>query len=269
MVSSYHKNHLKEIISSSFMKKKIIAAVFVLLITISIVLVSASESNNCRKECTINQKLGNDNCSSNYKSCKDDCAKDRACIRLCSDEKKSCTKEVSSDFKDCSIKCKYIGKNITCLSGKYNAGEVFLEGCQICECQYNSRVSCKKTDFCNFNEVLSDQNKCESNSGLFQPLCNGPYFDIVCSQANFCLCDGNNNYTCPENYYCLHDFSLSLTRRGYTISGWKTLLGFNIGNIGVCVKQPVLDNCGNGICENIVISEKEAETILNCPTDCK
>jgi len=191
------------------------------------------------------------------------------CLNKCNKEKINCLKLVNSDYSKCSKKCAYLGKNITCLGGKYNAGDVFLDSCQICECGYNSRVSCKKTDFCNFNEFLNDSSKCESNNGLFQQLCNGPYFDIVCSHDNYCLCSGFDNYSCPENYYCLHNFSLSLTRRGYTIAGWKTLLGVQLGDIGICVKKQQIDSCGNGVCENIVKPGKEAETFLNCPEDCK
>jgi len=269
MVSSYHKNHLKDIKSSSFMKKKIIIMLFILAVSFSIVLVSASQASDCRKECSSIKKIDRSNCLSDYKLCKDDCAKDRTCKKLCSNEKKSCTKEVSLDYKDCSKKCKYLGKNITCLDGKYKGGESFLDGCQICECKYNSRVSCKKTDFCNFNEVLDDEPVCSSNNGLYQQLCNGPYFDIVCSKDNFCLCSGDNEYSCPENYYCLHEFSPGLTRSRYTLKGWKTLLGASLGDIGVCVKKPVLETCGNGICENVITSGKDAETFLNCPEDCE
>lgn len=250
------------------MKKGIIIVFFILLITASILLVSANEIKDCRNDCINEKKINNGNCSSTYLSCKDSCNKTRVCLNTCYKEKANCLKIVNSNFVKCSKKCAYIGKNITCLNGKYKAGEVFLDKCQICECQYNSRVSCKKTDFCNFNEVLNDKNICESNNGLYQPLCNGPYFDIVCSGDNYCLCDGNNDYSCPENYYCLHNFSLSLTRRGYTIIGWKTLLGVQLGDIGICVKKPQLESCGNGICENILNENKEAETNLNCPEDC-
>jgi hypothetical protein len=250
------------------MKKGIIITGFILLIVLNVLLVSADEIKNCRNECTNEKKVNTLNCSLTYLSCKDSCNGNRASLNICSKEKTSCIKTVNSEFPKCSKKCSYLGKNINCLNGRYSAGDVFLDKCQECVCQYNSRVSCKKTDFCNFNDVLNDSKICSSNNGLYQQLCNGPYFDIVCSKSNFCLCDGNNLYTCPENYYCLHDFNPSLTRRGYTISGWKTLLGVNLGNIGICVKKPELELCGNGICDNVLITGKEAETKLNCPVDC-
>lgn len=246
---------------------KICVFLFILLLSFSLVN-AANENKICKKECTNNRLLDNQNCQSEYESCRKECINNRKCINSCYNEKKECQKETSSSYLKCSKKCSFLGKNITCW-GKYNAGDSFLSGCQICECKYNSRISCKKTNFCNFKEVLDDKNTCETNNGLYQQLCNGPYFDIVCSQANFCLCDGSNKYNCPENYYCLHDFSLSLTRRGFTILGWKTLLGAPLGDIGICVKKPVLESCGNGICDNIVSEGKEAETILNCPIDCK
>ena len=251
------------------MKKRIALLIIGLFVAVGFVfLVSASESKICREECINNKNLEREKCYSHYESCKEECT-DRKCIRLCYNENKDCLKKSKDEYLKCSKKCAYIGKNTSCMNGKYKAGETFLSGCQICECNYNKRISCKKTDFCNFKEVLKDKNQCESSNGLYQQLCNGPYFDIVCSKDNFCLCDGNNDYGCPENYLCLHDFNPSLTRRGYTIAGWKDLLGFPLGDIGICAKKPILESCGNGICENMVIEGREAESSVNCLQDCE
>ncbi len=251
------------------MKKRIALLIIGLLIATSLIfLASASESRICKNECNNIKNLDKKDCHSNYESCKEECT-DRKCIRLCYNENKNCSKEVNSEYLKCQKKCKYINKNITCMNGKYKAGETFLQGCEICECNYKKRISCKKTDFCNFKDVLNDKNICETNNGLYQQLCNGPYFDIVCSQSSFCLCDGDNNYNCPDEYVCIHNFNPSLTRRGYTITGWKDLLGFSLGDIGICAKKPVLESCGNGICENVVIEGEDAESPVNCPMDCE
>jgi hypothetical protein len=249
--------------------KKGIITIIILTFIASIFIASASETGNCRNECAGIKNIQINNCSLSYSTCKENCNIKRVCANKCYNDEKTCTNIVNSDFLRCSKKCSYLGKNITCLGGKYNAGDIFLDSCQICECGYNSRLSCKKTDFCNFNEILNDSGKCISSNGLFQPLCNGVYYDIVCSKANFCLCDGTNNYTCSADYYCLHNFNPSLTRRGYTVSGWKTLLGFKLGNIGICVKKPELPLCGNGVCDNIISDNNSGETSLNCPQDCK
>jgi len=254
------------------MKRNIIYIVIALIFFSSIISISAlntGEIKTCKADCNSNKLTIVENCSNIYLLCKNNCNKNRGCMNNCSNIQKVCIASVNTYFSKCSKKCAYVGKNITCNNGKYNAGDVFLDKCQICECGYNSKVSCKKTDFCNFNDILNDRNTCQSSNGLFQQLCNGPYFDIVCSKDSFCLCNGVNDYNCPNNYYCLHNFSLSLTRRGYTIAGWKTLLGVHLGDIGICVKKPQLESCGNGICDNLILPGKEAETSLNCPEDCK
>lgn len=230
--------------------------------------VFALSVRDCKKECSFDKNQNTFENNNNFNLCKENCApKDRKCITNCSNEKRSAIKTVNQNFSKCNKKCSYVGKNITCLNGKYAAGEVFLNACEKCECGYNSKISCTKTDFCNFNASIS-KNYCESNNGFYNSLCNGPYFDIVCSKDLFCLCDGVGNYSCASDYSCLHSFSLSLTRRSYTIPGWKNLLGKPLGDIGICVKKPILLNCGNGICENKVVDGKDAESSINCPEDC-
>lgn len=190
----------------------------------------------CKQECRINEKSSIDLCNKDFKSCKNNCSKkDKDCLYECYIEKKGCLDKINFKFSDCSKNCIYLSKNITC--GNRILGEIFFEGCDLCRCEYNKKINCKKTDFCNYDKVLRNKTQCISNKGLYQQLCNGPYFDIVCSKDNFCLCEGDNNYSCPEEYTCLHEFSLSLTRRGYTLPGWKTLLGKPLGNIGICAKK--------------------------------
>lgn len=232
------------------------------------------EYDSCKNVCLLKNSQEKSKCNSDclrtYVINKKDCDS-RSCISSCNSNKKSCDDELFFRFSDCSNNCRYVILNngITCENGKYNAGESFLDGCNICKCNFDSKIDCKKTLFCNFKDLTIEKNKCISNGGFYQQLCNGPYFDIVCSQDAFCQCDGNSNYSCPDGYVCVHNFTSSLTRKSQTIAGWKTLLGFELGDIGICGKKPILESCGNGICENKFLDNKNPETRYNCPEDCK
>ncbi len=189
----------------------------------------------CKKECSSSKSNVTNLCNQDFVQCRNNCSKkDKDCNYECDIEKRNCLSEISFRLGSCTRNCIYIFKNITC--GNHSLGEVFYDNCSICKCEYNRRINCKKTDYCNHKKILRNKNQCISNNGLYQPLCNGPYFDIVCSKDNFCLCDGNNNYSCSADYICLHEFNPSLTRRGYTLTGWKNLLGADLGDIGICVK---------------------------------
>ena len=190
----------------------------------------------CKKECAINKNNSTSLCTQEFLLCRNNCSrKDKDCNYECNFEKSNCIDRVNFKYSNCPKNCKYIFKNKTC--GNHELGEVFTEGCELCKCEFNGKVNCKKTDFCNYDKVLRNQTVCKENNGIYQPLCNGPYFDIVCSKDNFCLCGGDNNYSCPSDYACLHEFNPSLTRKGHTVAGWKTLLGVPLGNIGICAKK--------------------------------
>jgi hypothetical protein len=159
-------------------------------------------------------------------------------------------------------------KNITCEDGKYRGGEKFLQDCEVCTCGFDSEITCKKTDFCNFESVEVEEETCIEAGGLFQALCRGPWFGIGCSQQKFCLCSGDFNYQCPQDYTCIKDFKEPRIKRT-SIPGWKTLLGEDLGDIGLCAQKPELPNCGNGICDNLLSQDTQtAETSINCPVDC-
>lgn len=221
----------------------------------------------CKKDC---KEINNENmikCSQKFDSCKQICS-DKKCLKKCTEEKISCLRDIKREFADCNKYCKYAGKDIKC-NGKYKLGENVAIGCEICKCDIRG-LNCKKNDFCNYKNVKLSKEECSSSGGFYNQLCNGPYFDIVCSKDNFCLCEGDNDYKCPEGYTCMKEFSLSLTRKSYTIPGWKTLSGFALGDIGICAKMPDLINCGNGVCDNKVCGNcPEPETKYNCPNDCR
>ena len=111
---------------------------------------------------------------------------------------------------------------------------LFPRGCDVCKCERDGDVSCKREPFCNLN-VSVEEDFCSSSGGFYYRICNGPYFDIVCSKNKYCICGGLINYQCGEGYECLYDF-VSPNKRTMTIEGFKDLLGRDLGLIGVCGK---------------------------------
>lgn len=215
------------------MKKR--ALLGIVLIFSLMYLVSAFHSTdfkNCSTECRTTQKEGLDSCKANYETCKQEC-NDSSCTKNCSKEKTACVRNANENYKECKKDCK-AEVMPKCLNETYKYGETFAQGCELCECKANGKVSCKKESFCNLNVTVSEE-ECSQNGGFYQALCNGPYFGIVCSQKEFCICGGDNNFTCPADYQCLTDF-VSPNKRT-TIGGWKTLLGNPLGEIGVCGKN--------------------------------
>ncbi|MEM0465346.1 MAG: hypothetical protein QXW97_01440 [Candidatus Pacearchaeota archaeon] len=261
-------------------RKKIIVIISLLTFLILVIPIINSSLNedkeikDCKNYCFLNKKKGIAEINSNYKECCKSCdgKEKQKCMFSCKDKQSYLLKKLEFIYENCEKNCLYKIKNsnLTCMNGTYKLGEIFLDDCNICRCEIDSKIKCRKTPFCNFEDITINKTICEKNNGLFQQLCNGPYFDIVCSKYNFCLCDGNNNYSCPENYTCIKNFTLSITRKGNTILGWKTLLGKNLGDIGICAKNPELKKCGNNICENKISRYNDiSETNLNCPIDCK
>ncbi|MBS3078853.1 hypothetical protein J4218_01915 [Candidatus Pacearchaeota archaeon] len=276
------------------MKNKIVI-LFIGLI-FSLILISgvlAMEVKECTKECIRNTSIKINECHSNFSNCLENakidlkecssfsgknktiCVKDaRNEITQCNSDKKTCLKNIDNSLVRCKKKCLYDGKNITCEKGKYNAGDIFLNGCDKCECNWNGRVSCKTTEYCNFNvnDLNISKENCETNNGLYQPLCAGSIMSAKCTQEVYCQCGGKLNLTCPSDYTCLYDFYLNKNRRGQFAQEWIEFPNYRkIGNVGICVKNPNLASCGNGVCENICDNENcsLAETSYNCAKDCK
>jgi len=191
------------------------------------------EYNTCKTNCLEIKNAEKEICTSNYLSCRSSCQSNYTCSSSCIKTKSECMREVNKDHNSCQKVCREILVP-KCLNGTYNAGETFVSGCDVCKCNTNGKVSCKKEAFCNKNTSVSEE-ECKPH-GLYYPLCNGPYFDIVCSQEKFCLCSGFSNYSCPNNHECLKDFISPNKRTQNTIIGFKDLLGRPLGDIGVCVK---------------------------------
>lgn len=189
------------------------------------------EYQKCNANCAENKEGERDACVYEHNQCKIAC-QNSLCKLACAKEKNICIRNVVNDNIECRKECKKI-ISPKCLNGKYSAGEKFEDGCSICKCKNNGKISCKKDAFCNKNPDVSEE-LCNNSGGFYQALCSGPYFDILCSQDKFCICKGTNNYSCPIDYECLTDFNPPI--RTSTISrGWTDMLGSPLGEVGVCV----------------------------------
>lgn len=190
-------------------KGRLIAAIIVSLVLIvllaSLVLSLSKEQRleikDCKKSCILNKKQSYVECKYNYKECRTECKNSANNSK----ERRECYKECRQNVREC----------------KANSRANYTE----------CRNECKNL----FAPVpLSNQTLCEENNGFFHQICNGPYFDIVCSASKYCICEGINDYSCPENYNCDKNIKHLLPRKGRTIRGYKDLLGNKLGNIGVC-----------------------------------
>jgi hypothetical protein len=194
----------------------------------------------CKKECTLNNNMELEKCKTSYQDCINNCPKiSKICKKECNNNKSNCNFIIKFVFSNCNNECKFkiTNLNTTCENSKYNSSDVFLKDNEICRCRYDGKIKCKKNPFFSASFYI-DKEKCINSNGLFQQLCNGPYFDIYCSKEFYCLCNGNNNYSCPDNYECLEKIPKGLLlKRTNTISGYKTLLGLDLGNIGICIKK--------------------------------
>ncbi len=218
------------------MKNTVFALMLVLLLLPLITAATQEERNQyqlCRSNCLDDKKISQDLCKSDFSECKTLCISNRTCSSNCVKERINCLKQANSEHVSCQKQCKAIIAP-KCLDGTYNLGDTFTSGCQICECKANGKISCKKDAFCNKNASVSESS-CLQAGGLYSPLCNGPYFDLLCTQQNFCLCEGTNNYSCPLNYECMKSF-VSPNKRTHTINGWKDVIGLSLGDIGICVQ---------------------------------
>ncbi|MFA5993034.1 MAG: hypothetical protein WC796_04985 [Candidatus Pacearchaeota archaeon] len=225
--------------------------------------------NSCKNSCK-DQKSCVYGCSKEFNNNKRILCRQIDCKATCSSEYSKCKIDVKEKYKECPKNCRYTALSInnTCEDGRYQGGDKFLRDCEVCTCEFDSKVNCKKSDFCNFQNLNVSKDTCVASGGFFQQLCKGPYFGIGCGREYYCQCGGNNGYTCPTNYTCIKEFKGPGIKQ-QSVSGWKTLLGKDLGNIGLCAKNPVLESCGDGICNNVLAPGSDvAETSFNCPRDC-
>ncbi len=257
-------------------------AFILLVLTVSALSLSSNDKakiNICKKDCALSKKESLNSCHENYAQCLSICSSQEnmsktnkiLCSKSCKSKRKVCIKLTNEEYAQCIKDCPYkaLNTNVTCIKENqtYNAGEKFQNKCGLCRCNYDGNVKCEKLPNCGFSNFTISQNNCIDSNGLYQKLCNGPYFDLKCSSMNFCQCSGNNDYSCPSNTICIKNFTISDIPM--TIPEWTDTSGNPLGDIGICANNQIIESCGNSICENkITIFNYIAENYLNCPQDC-
>jgi hypothetical protein len=208
------------------------------------------ELNSCNYQCARTYVQEKRTCSHNE------------CRKECSTARRTCAVGVREVYRSCHSGCdESLFADVTCEDGSYQAGSTLLKGCDICICKYDGELECTPSPTCNYDVTYAEE---ECAEGLHQKLCAGPYFRLRCSRETYCQCGGDEGYACPEGSVCLTEFDAKVPP---TLYGYRTTLGIPLGEIGICGKAP--DNCGNGVCENIVCDDcPPAESDLTCPADC-
>lgn len=182
------------------MRKEVIIAFIIVLLSLAIV----SPVNYDRK--VIDQ-------------CKKDCRADRALSK----------QECVDSFKECRLVCTDSGCKREC-----------YKEAKICRNDANAEFkSCKNYCSNGLVDFSIEQEQCEAGGGLFSPLCNGPYFGLVCSQQRFCICNGSAEHSCPSDYVCQTDFNIP-NRKAHNVEGWMTSNGLPLGDIGLCAKEEII-----------------------------
>ncbi len=185
------------------------------------------------------------NCSSisrnAIKICNDDY---KACRIKCNEEKKACLDATQQKFHSCLENCSSRWCSRDCTKQRIKERKECSKSECLLDCR-DKRGNCTETAKANFSSCKEScevspfeitEEECENASGFFYRLCNGPYFDIVCSKESYCICDGKANYTCPMNYTCNHDIEEFLPRKTQAPEVYKDLIGHNLGDIGICEK---------------------------------
>lgn len=212
------------------MKKLLIFGILVVFVAVVVAaLPSREDTQICNEDCKLEYNEAVSECGNLQTDCLENC-EGKHCRNTCFKEKKVCLKEAREKRQLCTLTCKrgFSG----CEDGAYEFKETFTEGCDVCECNVNGRVTCKREPYCNKNVSISAES-CEANGGFYYPICKGPYFSVVCSQQNLCLCGGNAEWTCGEGQECFYDFVSPLKKKG-SIKGFRDLLGRPLGDVGVC-----------------------------------
>jgi hypothetical protein len=194
--------------------------------------VCSDENKECRLSCADDLSSCRIAAALEYNLCKSECLildKDqrRVCLAECSDEFRATRAECTLEATECRNSCK--DEKVIC---EDSVAEDLLQ------CRASCEVESVEEEF-NFDV---SENECVEAGGFYQQLCKGVYFGIVCSQHSYCHCDGFNEYTCPENYYCEKDFGITVRGRGQSLPGWKSLLGQDLGDVGLCALSPAETN---------------------------
>ncbi len=220
------------------MKKNVVYIAIVLLTIFLLVEVLAESQkqqiSGCKANCSNISRSAIKVCNDDYRACRTECGAG----------KKACMNETQQRFYDCKEKC--FGRWCTRDCSKKRINE--RKECSKSECLPDCRdksgncTEAAKANFSSCKEGCEESpfeispEDCGNAGGFFYKLCNGPYFDIVCSKESFCICDGKANYTCLGNYTCNHNIEEFLPRKTQTPEIYKDLIGNDLGDIGICEK---------------------------------
>jgi len=212
-------------------KTKWILVCFFIAVFLATIVIAQRVVKDCRKDCSQERRNETRICNSEYKECR----------IVCMEEKKACLNEVKQNYTDCRNNCSERG----CVRACSKEMRAEKKECSKSECLKecrNIKNDCKGEAKETYNECrslceISPYEVSETECEFYHEICNGPYFDIICSKDKFCICDGDAGYSCPENYTCNHDIEEFLPRKIHTIQGYRDLLGNDLGDIGVCQKE--------------------------------
>jgi len=152
------------------------------------------------------------------KECKQDCRANRVLDKI----------ECKASYEECREDCRGYSCRRTCTQEKNLCLKEANDDYKVCQ------DICKHGLF----DFSISQDSCTEAGGFYESLCNGPYFGVVCTQTKFCMCKGNEDYSCPVNYSCVKNFKTAYMQY-YSVEGWVNLLGQPLGNIGLCAKNPI------------------------------
>jgi hypothetical protein len=148
----------------------------------------------------------------------------KECRNDCINENKLSKAVCIEEFNECRLNC----EDGRC---KRNCSLERSRCLRILSMEYKT---CQKECIAPIDSDINEKT-CLENGGIYQQLCTGPYFSVVCSQDKYCLCSGINDYSCPSDMICKTNFVSPIKRLG-SIQGWRTLHGEDLGEIGMCVR---------------------------------
>jgi hypothetical protein len=218
------------------MKKRILISAFLLVVLLAAGVIAASQTiRECKREVSAEKRAEYKECFGDYKECR----------KNCSQEKKTCVQDAKEKYYECRENCtdRYCKRECS-KSYRTKRKECSKKEClKECRKEKNERKNEAKEKYkknrekCETTPFDVGQEDCEKAGGFYHEICNGPYFDIICSPKKFCICDGESEHGCPANHTCNHHIRNLLPRRMHTIQGYKDLLGNELGDIGICEKQ--------------------------------
>ena len=218
-------------------KNKVIIISLLIVLTISSVLAFSNTQaiRECKRDALNERRAEQKECTDNNKECQ----------ISCNQEKKNCLQQATQEYRNCFQECNDRECKRTCSKNQVvEKKQCYSNQCSK-ECRDNFNTCNKgtkeryeeKRENCEISPFQIEREDCENAGGFYHEICNGPYFDIICSPQKFCICEGDSEYTCPENYTCNKNIKNFLPRARNTIQGYKDFLGNDLGKIGVCEKQ--------------------------------